>query len=95
MVASVEDLTITYEENGVVLTKEIDKNILTKGAWTTILFRYQNWENTNQTYGSDRYMLCRYQKRNDAYILKSKFNISSQGQAKKIVEGLQMWIEEA
>lgn len=94
MVANVEDLTIKYEENGVVLTKEIDKKVLSKGAWTTVLYRYQSWENANKAYSADRYMLCRYQKRSDNYILKSKFNISSKDQAKKIVEGLQTWMGE-
>ena len=43
---SVDDLTINYEEDGILVVKELDKEILSKGAWTTILFRYQNWDKT-------------------------------------------------
>ena len=41
MSATVDELTISYEEDGVELVKELDKVVLSKGAWTTILFRYQ------------------------------------------------------
>lgn len=91
---TVDEITIHYEEEGVVLVKELDKEILSKGAWTTILFRYQNWNKTKQEYGKDMYTIRRYQKRQGDYIPKSKFNISSAEQAKKIIGALQSWIEE-
>lgn len=92
MSATVDDLTVNYEEEGVLTTKELDKIILTKGAWATVIYRYQNWDKAKQAYSPDRYTIRRYQKRNDAYIPKSKFNISSADQAKKIIEALTGWI---
>lgn len=94
MTTTVEDLTIQYEEDGLVLLKELDKVILSKGAWTTILFRYQNWDKAKEIYGKDMYTIRRYQKRNGEYIPKSKFNISSAEQAKKIISALGSWIED-
>ncbi len=94
MANSVDDITIHYEEEGVVLVKELDKQILSKGAWATILFRYQNWNNSKQEYGKDMYTIRRYQKRQGEYIPKSKFNISSPEQARKIINALSLWIEE-
>lgn len=91
MSASAEDLTVNYEEDGVLLVKELDKVILSKGAWTTILFRYQNLSKSTGEYGKDMYIIRRYQKRQGTYIPKSKFNISSAEQAKKIIEALQRW----
>ena len=41
---SIDDLTVEYEENGQVILKELGKIVLSKGAWTTILFRYQEWK---------------------------------------------------
>ena len=38
----IEDLTIDYVEDGVKTVKELDKVILTKGAWCTILFKFQS-----------------------------------------------------
>jgi len=92
MTTTVEDITINYEEDGILLVKELDKEILSKGAWTTIVFRYQNWNKTKSEYGKDMFTIRRYQKRQGDYIPKSKFNISSPEQAKKIVDALQGWI---
>ena len=37
MSENVEDLTVTYTEDGIDVVKELDKQILSKGAWTTII----------------------------------------------------------
>ncbi len=94
MSANIDDITITYEEDGLVLVKEIDKEILSKGAWTTIIFHYQNWDRSKGEYGKDMFTIRRYQKRQGEYIPKSKFNISSSGQAEKIISALQKWTED-
>jgi hypothetical protein len=92
MTMTVDDISINYEEEGVLLVKEIDKEILSKGAWATIIFRYQQWDNKQQKYGPDRYTIRRYQKRGDDYLPKSKFNISSNDQAAKIIAALEKWL---
>ncbi len=94
MSATIEELTITYEQDGVVTTKELDKVILSKGTWTTIIFKYQDWDRKKEAYGPDKYSIRRYQKRDGEYRQQSKFSISSQDQAKKIIEALQSWIQE-
>jgi hypothetical protein len=91
MATTVDELTVTYEENGIETVKELDKQVLTKGAWSTIIFRYQDWDRQKEQYGPDKYTIRRYQKRNGEYQQKSKFNISSKDQAEKIIEALQNW----
>ncbi len=94
MTATVEDLTINYEEDGVQIVKETGKEILSKGAWTTILYRFKNIDRKTGEFGKDMYTIRRYQKRQGEYITKSKFNISSTEQAKKIVDILSKWTTE-
>ncbi len=89
----VEDLTIEYTEDGQLVTRQLDKIVLTKGAWSTIIFRYQDWDRRKQEYGPEKYSIRRYQKRNGEYMPKSKFNISSRDQAQKIVDALQTWLK--
>ncbi|HEM0458547.1 TPA: hypothetical protein U0U68_002400, partial [Legionella pneumophila] len=81
MAETIDDITIAFNENGVETTRELDKQILSKGAWTTIMFKYQDWDNTKNDYGPVKYSIRRYQKRNNQYWQKSKFNISSTEQA--------------
>jgi hypothetical protein len=92
MATDVEELTVTYVEDGIETVKELDKQVLTKGAWSTIIFRYQDWNRSKEEYGPDKYTIRRYQKRNGEYQQKSKFNISSKDQAEKIIAALQSWI---
>ena len=94
MVDNVDELTVNYEEGGLQTVKELDKKILSKGAWSTIIFRYQDWNRSKEEYGPDKYSIRRYQKRNGQYQQKSKFNISSKEQAKSIIDALQGWIDD-
>ena len=93
MSETIDDITVAFSENGVETTKELDKQVLTKGAWTTIMFKYQDWDNAKNEYGAIKYTIRRYQKRNNQYWQKSKFNISSADQAHKIVEILNTWLK--
>lgn len=95
MTDNVDDLSVDYEEDGKLVSRQLDKEILTKGAWSTIIFRYQDWDRKKEEYGPDKYSIRRYQKRNGQYQQKSKFNISSRDQAQKIMAALQKWMDDA
>lgn len=92
MSTEIDDLTVQYEEDGLVTVKELDKKVLTKGAWSTIIFRYQDWDRRKEGYSKDKYTIRRYQKRGGQYMQKSKFNISSREQALAIIDALQGWL---
>jgi len=94
MAETVDDLTIRYEEDGIETVKELDKVVLSKGAWSTILYRYQDWDRQKQEYGPDKYSIRRYQKRNGVYQQKSKFNISSRDQARQLIDALEIWMKD-
>lgn len=94
MAETVEEITINYEEDGQLIIKELDKQVLTKGAWATIMFRYQQWDRAKESYSGDLFTIQRYRKFKGSYSAKphSKFNISSRKQAAQIVEILQNWL---
>jgi hypothetical protein len=94
MSSEIDELTVQYEEDGLVTVKELDKKVLTKGAWSTIIYRYQDWDRRKEEYGADKYTIRRYQKRNGQYSQKSKFNISSKDQARAIIEALEGWMKD-
>ena len=95
MAASVDEITIEYVDGGITTVKELDKVVLTKGAWATLMFKYQDWDKKKEAYGPDKYSIRRYQKKNNEYRAKSKFNISSKDQAQKIINILTQWIDSA
>ena len=94
MPSTVDELTVKYVEDGNETIKELDKIVLTKGAWSTIIYRYQDWNRSKEEYGPEKYTIRRYQKRNGEYQQKSKFNISSKDQAKSVIEALTTWTKD-
>ncbi len=94
MSETVEDLTVTYHEGELMTVKELDKVVLSKGAWATIMFRYQDLDRKTGEFGPDKYTIRRYQKRNGEYGQRSKFNISSRDQAQQIVTALTGWLKD-
>ena len=48
MAETVDELTIDFEEDGVLKVKELDKYVLTKGAWATLMYLYQNYDRAKE-----------------------------------------------
>ncbi|EGL55128.1 MAG: hypothetical protein VX829_12780 [Pseudomonadota bacterium] len=94
MAETVDELTVEYHEGETMTVKELDKVILTKGAWATVMFRYQDLDRKTGEFGPDKYTIRRYQKRNGEYSQRSKFNISSRDQASQIINALTKWTDE-
>ena len=92
MAEKVDDITIEYVEGDLTTVKQLNKEILTRGAWSTIIFEYQDWDKRKEAYGPSKYSIRRYQKKNNEYRQKSKFNISNREQAQKIIEILNKWM---
>ena len=94
MAETVDELTVEYHEGDDMTVKELDKVVLTKGAWATLMYRYQDLDRKTGEFGPDKYTIRRYQKRNGEYSQRSKFNISSKDQAKQIIDALTNWTSE-
>ena len=94
MSSTIEELTVNYEEDGVEVVRELDKAVLTKGTWATLVFRYQQWEPAKEAYSEDKYTIRRYRKMGGEYRAQSKFNVSGKEQAQKLIDILGEWIKE-
>ena len=62
MAETVDELTVEYMEGEEMTVKELDKVVLTKGAWATLMFRYQDLDHKTGEFGPDKYTIRRYQK---------------------------------
>ena len=68
---TIDDLSVSYFEDGLETVKQLDKKVLTKGAWSTVIYRYQDWDQKKEAYGADKYTIRRYQKKNGEYKQRS------------------------
>jgi hypothetical protein len=89
------DFSYNYEEGGKLLRRELKKEVLTKGAWATVMFLYQELDKAKDTWGDPKVSIVRFKKSGGSYRKQSSFNISSEKQARQIVEVIERWYAEA
>lgn len=95
MAETIDDITLDWtDEDGELQVREVSKEVLTKGAWSTLVFAYQERDRKTGEFGPVKFRVGRYQKRNGRYLPQSKFNISSVKQARQISEILTKWADE-
>jgi hypothetical protein len=91
MAETLEELTYNYEDEGVLVRKELDKQVLTKGSWATIMFLYQELDKATGNYRAPKMAIVRFKKWKGQYRKQSSFNVSSEKQARQIVEVFESW----
>jgi hypothetical protein len=95
MAETTDEISIEWkDETGQLLVRQVQKKVLTSGAWSTIMFIYQDLNKKSGEFGPKKIRIGRYQKRGGKFLPQSKFNISSARQAKQIVETIGEWLPE-
>lgn len=94
MAETVEEVSYNYEDEGKLVRKEIKKEILTKGAWATVMFLYQELDRKTEQWGAPKVSIVRFKKSGGVYRKQSSFNISSEKQARQIVDVIEKWYKE-
>jgi len=91
MSETIDDLTISFYQDDRNVLKELEKVILTRGNWTTIMYLFQELNKKTNEYEAPKVSIRRYQKRGGIYKQQSKFNISSAKQGREISSILLNW----
>ena len=91
MAETIDDISFDYEEDGLLVRKQLDKHVLSKGSWTTIMFLYQELDKKTEQWRAPKISIVRYKKSNGVYRKQSGFNISSEKQARQIIETMERW----
>ena len=95
MADTIDEITLNWkDEEGRLVRKEINKEILTRGAWTTILFLYEEMNRQSGEYAPPKVSIRRYKKGPSGYRDQSRFNISNAKQAHQIIDVLKKWFPE-
>lgn len=93
MAETIDEITYDYEEEGRLVRREIQREILSKGAWSTIMFLYEELDRKSEEWRPPKVAIVRYKKWNGQYRKQSSFNISSEKQARQIIAALENWFD--
>jgi hypothetical protein len=91
MAETLEELTYDYEDEGTLVRKEIDRAVLTKGSWATVMFLFQELDRAKGKFRPPKMAIVRFKKSKGSYRKQSSFNISNEKQARQIVEVFESW----
>jgi hypothetical protein len=94
MAETLDEISYNYEEDGKLVRKEVAREVLTKGAWATMMFLFQELDKKTEEWRAPKAAIVRYKKWNGNYRKQSGFNISSEKQAKQIMAALEKWYGE-
>jgi hypothetical protein len=91
MAETIEELTYNYEDEGTLVRKELDKVVLTRGSWATVMFLYQELDKASGKFRAPKIAIVRFKKFRGAYRKQSSFNVSSEKQARQITGVFEGW----
>ncbi len=91
MPETLDELTYNYEDEGVLVRKEIDRVVLTKGSWATVMFLFQELDRAKGSFRPPKMAIVRFKKAKGSYRKQSSFNISNEKQARQITEVFEGW----
>ena len=91
MAETIDELSYDYEDEGKLVRREVDRAVLSKGAWSTIMFKFQELDRKTDEWRAAKIAIVRYKKSGGVYRKQSSFNISSEKQARAIVETIEGW----
>jgi hypothetical protein len=91
MAETLDELTYNYEDEGVLVRKELDKVVLTKGSWATVMFLYQELDKKSGQFRAPKMAIVRFKKWKGSYRKQSSFNVSNEKQAHQITEVFEAW----
>ena len=91
MAETLDEVSYDYEDEGKLVRKELKKEFLTKGAWATVMFMYEELDRKTEKWGEPKIAIVRFKKASGQYRKQSSFNISSRKQADQIIATIQKW----
>ena len=89
--SAIDALTVHWEEDGQVMVEELDRKVLSHGAWATVVFLYRERDRQSGEFGPPKAALRRYRKRGDRYQVHAKMVLSSAEQARMVADTLHGW----
>lgn len=90
-----EDLTVTFEENGVLKVRELDRAVLSSSAaWATVAHLFEE-RDPEGGFRGPKVSLRRYRKRGKGFVVDKHLTIGSPRQAHALATALLRWFPDA
>jgi hypothetical protein len=94
MAETIDEISYDYEDEGKLVRRTLKKEVLTRGGWSTIVFLYEDLDRKTQKFGAPKIAIVRFKKWQGTFRKQSSFAISSEKQARQLLEVIEKWLPE-
>jgi hypothetical protein len=88
---ALDELTYDQEEDGVLVRRQRERVVLTRGSWATVMFLYEELDRASGAYDAPKIAIVRFQKWRGGWRKHSALNLASAAQARELQEALARW----
>jgi hypothetical protein len=88
---ALDELSYEQEADGVIVREQLDRVVLARGSWATVMFLYRDLDREAGAWGAPKMAVVRFQKWRGGYRKHSAFNVVSAAQARELGEVLARW----
>ena len=92
---SLDELSYDLEQEGVLVRRQIDRVVVSRGAWATVMFLYEELDPTSKTgtFRAAKIAVVRFRKLRGAYRRHSAFSLASVTEARELTAVFERWFE--
>ena len=84
-------MTFDLEDDGVLVRKQLDRVVIARGAWATVMFLYEELDRATGAFRAPKMAIVRFKKWNGVYRKQSAFNLSGEAQARELTQVFERW----
>ena len=92
MAETIDEITYDYEDEGKLVRRTLKKEVLTRGGWSTIMFLYEELDRKAGKFGAPKIAIVRFKKWQGTFRKQSSFAISSEKQARQLLDVVNKWL---
>ena len=93
MTGDLDELTYDCEDDGVLVRKQLERVILARGVWATVMFLFQELDRETGAFRAPKIAVVRFQKWRGGYRKQSAFTLSGGAQVRELTAVLSAWGE--
>jgi hypothetical protein len=91
MFDALDELTYDHEDDGVLVRKQLERVVIARGAWATVMFLYEELDRATGSFGAPKIAFVRLKKSRGAYRKHASFTIAGGDETRRLGAILAGW----
>jgi hypothetical protein len=88
---ALDDLSYDQEDDGVLVREQLERVVLARGPWGTVMFLFRELDRETDTWRAPKMAIVRFQKWKGGYRKHSAFNVANAAQARELSDVFARW----